>query len=55
MSLVPPQKKKKTKTKQKMAVKKIPGSIPDGIRTRNPQIRSLMRCPLRHGYAYSPI
>ena len=25
-------------------------SIPDGIRTRNPQIRSLMRYPLRHGY-----
>ena len=25
--------------------------IPDGIRTRNPQIRSLVRYPLRHGYA----
>ena len=29
--------------------KKNLGSTPDGIRTRNPQIRSLMRYPLRHG------
>ena len=31
------------------AKKTNPGATPDGIRTRNPQIRSLMRCPLRHG------
>ena len=34
--------------------KKLLTLTPDGIRTRNPQIRSLMRYPLRHGCKSNP-